>query len=508
MSVEQENPPADVNQPSKIETTTTQPSDASGLATDISTVISSAVVKDTSTIAEESSKEQNDEAAKTSVESVAISKTKSRADAIAARAKKRAERKTLRRAQAEGFKHAGDVLFEAKKYKAAYPHYLEAAHLWDSNSSYHLSLAVVYRKLEWYEEAAHSATKALTTDPKNLEARYVRGVARMEQRMLKPAKLDFETVLQHDPTHFRARAALTEVTHFIENSTHLGSHHLADSPLDEIVKDLNFGYPDYDYHPLEVGEMSDSSDCEHAGNGVPCRFYNHGGCSRGTSCMFSHAPDVKSVRDDLGKNVCIYFLFGTCKFGADKCIYSHLRDALPERGWWATPENTAQVKAVFDTTEKHAREARQKEFEQMKAYLKELRSSKPPKTAGVGKEKKKKGENVTEGEKDVAGLSSKDKDKEGSTETDNDEAGKETGTHKKEGEDPSDTKQSDPATDKDAQTKAAEPGTMRIDAAPTIAQSIAGFTDYQLNVAPANDVPGPIQESLDIAGAAPTVLPY
>jgi len=40
-----------------------------------------------------------------------------------------------------------------------------------------------------YEEAAHAATRALTFDPKNAEARYVRGVARLEQRLLKPAKI-------------------------------------------------------------------------------------------------------------------------------------------------------------------------------------------------------------------------------------------------------------------------------------------------------------------------------
>jgi hypothetical protein len=38
------------------------------------------------------------------------------------------------------------------------------------------------------EEAAHAATRALTIDPKNLEARYARGVARLEQRLLQPAQ--------------------------------------------------------------------------------------------------------------------------------------------------------------------------------------------------------------------------------------------------------------------------------------------------------------------------------
>lgn len=40
-------------------------------------------------------------------------------------------------------------------------------------------------------------------------------------------------------------------------------------------------------------------DCLHAGNGIPCRYYNHGGCRRGSECTYSHAPDDKSVRDDM-----------------------------------------------------------------------------------------------------------------------------------------------------------------------------------------------------------------
>lgn len=47
----------------------------------------------------------------------------------------------------------GDLLFETHKYKAAYPHYLEATQLWASNVGYFISLATVYRKLQWYVDA-------------------------------------------------------------------------------------------------------------------------------------------------------------------------------------------------------------------------------------------------------------------------------------------------------------------------------------------------------------------
>ncbi|KAF9481495.1 hypothetical protein BDN70DRAFT_876288 [Pholiota conissans] len=320
---------------------------------------------------------------------VVLSQPKTTEELIAARALKRAARKAAVHEKAEGHKRAGDLLFEAKKYKAAYPHYLEATQLWSSNPEYFISLAGAYRKIQWYEEAAYAATRALTLDPKNSEARYVRGVARMEQRLLKPARIDFETVLEHDPIHFRARAALTEVNHFIETSVQLGTHALSPNPVEELTKDVDFGFPHYDQDALEIASVSDSSDCNHVGNGVQCRFYNHEGCARGNACTFSHAPDEKSVRDDLGRNVCTYFLLDSCKFGAAKCIYSHSKDALPKHGWWTTPEQIAKAKEMMAVAEQKNREQRQLEAERWKAYVKATKGhGKAPKSAGVKGAKK------------------------------------------------------------------------------------------------------------------------
>jgi hypothetical protein len=67
-------------------------------------------------------------------------------------------------------------------------------------------------------------------------------------------------------------------------------------------------YPPPDEEALEIQSVSDSSDCAHDGNGIPCRFYNRDGCLRGTDCEFSHAPDNKSVRDKL--YVLHYLLMG------------------------------------------------------------------------------------------------------------------------------------------------------------------------------------------------------
>ena len=63
--------------------------------------------------------------------------------------------------------------------------------------------------------------------------------------------------------------------------------------------DSDDGLPLADGIKLELESVSDSSDWNHEGNGIPCKFYNHGGCSRGPKCRFSHAPDHHSVRDKL-----------------------------------------------------------------------------------------------------------------------------------------------------------------------------------------------------------------
>lgn len=85
----------------------------------------------------------------------------------------------------------------------------------------------------------------------------------------------------------------------LEASTHLGTHSLGPNPVEEIVKDVDFGFPQWEQDALELASLSDSSDAHHVGNGIQCRFYNHEGCARASTCTFSHAPDEKSVRDDL-----------------------------------------------------------------------------------------------------------------------------------------------------------------------------------------------------------------
>jgi len=99
---------------------------------------------------------------------------------------------------------------------------------------------------------------------------------------------DFRTILKQDPSSAEAKNALRETL----------------ALMLERDDDDDFAVPD-DEGPLlsdtkvELESVSDSSDWNHEGNGIPCRFYNHDGCKRGNDCRFSHAPDHKSVRDRL-----------------------------------------------------------------------------------------------------------------------------------------------------------------------------------------------------------------
>lgn len=72
-----------------------------------------------------------------------------------------------------------------------------------------------------------------------------------------------------------------------------------------------------------------------------------------------------------GKNVCIYYILDSCKFGASRCVYSHSKGALPERGWWNSPDKVAKVKEVLEVAEKNAKEQRQVEMVKWRAHLRD-----------------------------------------------------------------------------------------------------------------------------------------
>jgi len=102
------------------------------------------------------------------------------------------------------------------------------------------------------------------------------------------AYADFEAILEQDPDSAEAKKALDETVILMNQRDESEGSGLIDEEFPSL------------YEPkVELESVSDSSDWNHEGNGIPCRFYNHEGCARGIECRFSHAPDHKSVRDRL-----------------------------------------------------------------------------------------------------------------------------------------------------------------------------------------------------------------
>ncbi|KAI0284828.1 hypothetical protein BC826DRAFT_1109520 [Russula brevipes] len=252
-------------------------------------------------------------------------KTSEREGPLEARALKRAERFEARRIEAEKHKEAGNVHFRAGDYFEAIEEYRIAIETHGPSAPYLSNIAAAWLKLEEYSLAEDSAQRALDLDPRFMKARYRRGLARKGNFELARASVDFRTILKQDPESTEARDALRETLALMRER---------DEDDDDDVAVSEDEYPVPSATKVELESVSDSSDWNHEGNGIPCRFYNHDGCMRGTDCRFSHAPDHKSVRDRLGRNVCMYFLLGYCKFGDSACVYSHDKVHLPPGRWW------------------------------------------------------------------------------------------------------------------------------------------------------------------------------
>ena len=101
--------------------------------------------------------------------------------------------------------------------------------------------------------------------------------------------LDFETIVANDASCKEAQTQLDIVQDKWERGEgiEVGGYH------------ADYDWPPYDEEAIDGSSESDSSDCQHPGNLIPCRFYNREGCSRGRDCAYSRAPDDKSVRDNL-----------------------------------------------------------------------------------------------------------------------------------------------------------------------------------------------------------------
>ncbi|KAK7438432.1 hypothetical protein VKT23_018045 [Stygiomarasmius scandens] len=248
--------------------------------------------------------------------------------AVTQRLRKRKVLAQKRHEAREKLKNQGNDFFAKKQYSQAEKCYQEAIRLYGQNSVILSNLAQTYLKLDQFEKAEDAATSALFYDPSSVKSRYRRGLARKGRNRFVGAAIDFESAQTQDPNLSDIQRQLKEVRDSL--SKNLGS--ASDGEFDDEV----YGYPPSwipVYHQSDWESDSDTSDCEHVGNAEPCADYNHLECGKGKSCSFSHAPDDWSVRDRIGRNVCILFLVNSCVDGS-KCAYSHNGGYLPAEGWW------------------------------------------------------------------------------------------------------------------------------------------------------------------------------
>ncbi|KAF6758595.1 hypothetical protein DFP72DRAFT_807769, partial [Ephemerocybe angulata] len=184
-----------------------------------------------------------------------------------------------------------------------------------------------------WKDADWAATLALKANPKMTKARFRRAMARKASRRWEAANADLQTIVRNDPTFKEAATELAIVLPIADRAFE------QDEDDDDDYNYIVPGHPGWptpgpQNDPTEPDSDSDTEDCRHKGNGIACYFYNHSKCTRGQDCTFSHAPDDKSVRDELGRNVCIHHILGNCKFSDAVCIYCHDKTYLPASGWW------------------------------------------------------------------------------------------------------------------------------------------------------------------------------
>ncbi|KAN0086262.1 hypothetical protein V8E55_007396 [Tylopilus felleus] len=262
---------------------------------------------------------------------------------LSARQAKRAAKAAERREKSDALKEEGDVFFRNGNFQDAVIRYQQAidAHGPSAKPILLANLAAAYLKLSLFPEAHDAADRALRADPTSAKARYRRGMARKHLRMWIAADTDFHTLLTLDPGNKDAEAQLELVKAKLEDPS------FWDEPDEDFDSYTDLEAPGLMDEP-ELGEsLSESSDCEHTGNVIPCKFYNRSECKNGRACRYSHAPDEKSERDALGRNVCWYYLIGACKFG-ERCSYLHSKEYLLQKGWWSTAAGVDKEKKRYN----------------------------------------------------------------------------------------------------------------------------------------------------------------
>ncbi|KAI0704396.1 hypothetical protein C8T65DRAFT_653864, partial [Cerioporus squamosus] len=231
-------------------------------------------------------------------------------------------------AKADKLKEEGNEFFKQEKWGKAAEKYREAALLAGPQPVYVSNLAAALLKLQEWEAAESAATRALMHDPNHIKSLFRRALASKARQRYTSAQSDLYHLLSIDKANEPARKELQEI-----QSLYDWDNAIDMNERNELREAIEIDYPD-------------SDEYLHTGNFTPCKFHNHDGCLKGSSCRFMHSPDSKSVRDELGRNVCLSWLLGECYSGV-LCVYAHDKTYLPERGWWTSQARLDWERSFF-----------------------------------------------------------------------------------------------------------------------------------------------------------------
>ncbi|KIM25041.1 hypothetical protein M408DRAFT_161618 [Serendipita vermifera MAFF 305830] len=264
-------------------------------------------------------------------------------DAIKIKTTRRRKAYEAREKEALKVKEEGNAFFRNGEYEKAAACYNYMCQLDFVKPTYHSNFFAACIKLEDYETVFATSTQSLMIDPTHKKLRYRRIQARRALGFHAGALSDAKAIIRQsdpsDPELAAIRREVKELELLVANRPPSLRH--KNITTDDYLTDDEDDFPNENdmetrkFDP-EV-DWSESEDDPHVGNGVPCRYYNRqSGCVKGDSCSFSHDIDELSERDLMGKNVCSYWLLGTCRFTEETCNYSHSKVALPKEGWWTS----------------------------------------------------------------------------------------------------------------------------------------------------------------------------
>ncbi|PBK64713.1 hypothetical protein ARMSODRAFT_918191 [Armillaria solidipes] len=257
-----------------------------------------------------------------------------REDEVRARAVERTEKSK----QGDAYKEQGNKYFSQGKYQEAIEQYKKAIDVHGPQPIYNTNIAVAYLKLHMCQEAEEYCDEALKYDPRSIKARYRRGIARRDMFAFKSAMEDFRACVKLAPhdSQFKKEIAQTRQECDQRRAAGIPDQYEEEGCDPQYIDDDDDDDDDDDSFdpPLNYpGKPLQSDPDKHEGNGQPCRAYNHDGCSQGSKCRFRHSPEDHTTRDELGRNVCNFWLADACTSGS-QCAYSHSKEYLPENGWW------------------------------------------------------------------------------------------------------------------------------------------------------------------------------